>query len=119
MIRFINCLRRKTEVSEMDFRRYWDADEFAELVSRMAKATGAQHYQMKRTLVVEANERIREIRGGADPFDGTIEYWFAGVGVSLDELLEISANRKLMEDMIAYQSRFVDTARSCGYFTEG
>jgi hypothetical protein len=119
MVRFISCLRRREDISEVDFRRYWDADEFADLVTRMARAVGAEHYQFKRTLIVEANENIQRMRGGAAPFDGVIEYWFSGRIAKLDELLEIPSTRQVLSDMNEYQAQFVDISRSCGFFTEG
>lgn len=119
MIRFINCLRRREDISEAEFRQHWDSEEFAELVVAMARAVGAEHYQVKRTLIVEANETIRRMRGGADPFDGIIEYWFSGRVAGLDELLQFPASRELLAKMTEYQSRFADLTRSCGFFTEG
>lgn len=119
MIRFISCLRRRPDIDESEFRQFWDSDEFADLVSRMATAVGADHYQFKRTLVVEANESIRKMRGGADPYDGVIEYWFTGRVAALDDLLEIPATREVLAGMQEFQSQFVDLSRSCGFFTEG
>lgn len=119
MIRFINCIRRRADISEVEFRQHWDSDEFADLVADMARAVGAEHYQYKRTLVVEANENIRRMRGGADPFDGIIEYWFSGPVAGLDELAEIPSTRELLTRMNDYQSRFSDLSRSSGFFTEG
>ena len=119
MIRFISCLRRQSGMSQAEFRHFWESDQFGDLVSRMAAAIGADHYSRKRTLVVDANEQIRRIRGGADPFDGVIEYWFSGPVASLDEVFASDANRDVMEQMNACQARFVDLSRSCGFFTEG
>lgn len=119
MIRFISCLRRKTEISQAEFQRFWESDELDSLVMRMAEAIGADHYTKKRTLVVDANVQIQRIRGGADPFDGIIEYWFSGPVAGLEEIFAIDANRELMEQMNACQSRFADLSRSCGFFTEG
>ena len=53
MIRFINCIRRRTDLTEVEFRQFWDSDEFADLIGRMARTIGAEHYQYKRTLLVD------------------------------------------------------------------
>lgn len=119
MVRFISCLRRREDISESEFRQYWDSDQFADLVTRMARTVGAEHYQFSRTLVVEANEYVRRMRGGADPFDGVVEYWFSGRFAGLDELLEIPSARETFAAMNDFQSQFVDISRSCGFFTEG
>ena len=57
--------------------------------------------------------------GGADPFDGVVEYWFSGRIAGLDELLEIPSARETFAAMNDFQSQFVDISRSCGFFTEG
>ena len=119
MIRFISCLRRKPEISHAEFQRFWESEELESLIMRMAEAIGADHFSKKRTLVVDANERIQRIRGGADPFDGVIEYWFSGGVAGLDEIFASDANRDLMEQMNALRSCFADLSRSCGFFTEG
>jgi len=119
MIRFINCVRRRADITEIEFRQYWDSEEFADLVSRMARVVGAEHYQYKRTLLVEANQNIRQLRGGADPFDGVVEYWFPGGVTAMGDLLEIRSTREVMAEMNEYQSRFLDLSRCCGFFTEG
>ena len=119
MVRFISCLRRREDISESEFRQYWDSDQFADLVTRMARTVGAEHYQFSRTLVVEANEYVRRMRGGADPFDCVVEYWFSGRIAGLDELLEIPSARETFAAMNDFQSQFVDISRSCGFFTEG
>lgn len=119
MIRFINCVRRRPDLTELEFRQFWDSEEFADLVGRMARAVGAEHYQYKRTLLVEANKNIRQLRGGADPFDGVVEYWFSGGVAAMDDLLEIPSTREVMAEMNDYQNRFLDVSRCCGFFTEG
>lgn len=119
MIRFINCVRRRSDLTEVEFRQFWDSEEFAGLVSRMARAVGAEHYQYKRTLLVQANQNIRQLRGGADPFDGVVEYWFPGGVTAMEDLLEIRSTREVMAEMNDYQARFLDLSRCCGFFTEG
>ncbi len=119
MIRFINCVRRHPDVTEVEFRQYWDSDEFADLVGRMARAVGADHYQFKRTLLVEANQNIRQLRGGAEPFDGIVEYWFASGITAMSDLLENPSTRQIMAEMNDYQARFLDLPRCSGFFTEG
>lgn len=76
MIRFINCVKRRDDVDIGEFRRYWRDPRFEVLQGRLARALGACRYQRSLTLVVEANESIRAQRGLAEPFDGTIEYWW-------------------------------------------
>ena len=119
MTRFINCIRRRADLTELEFRQFWDSDEFADLIGRMARAVGAEHYQYRRTLLVEANNAIRQLRGGADPFDGVVEYWFGSGIAPMSDLLEIPSTRRLMAEMTEYQSQFVDLSRCCGFFTEG
>ena len=62
------------------------------------------------------NERVRQLRGGEDPYDGIIEYWWP-TAPGLDHLLTIPDSRAVFDAMHEYQAQFVDFARSTAFFT--
>ncbi len=118
MIRFINCVRRRADVSPEAFRRYWGDERFDALIRRVAERTGALRAGKSLTLAVEANVWVREERGGREPYDGTIEYWWENAA-ELIRVVGTPGTQALFHEMALYQQAFVDFSASTAFFTEG
>ena len=118
MIRFINCIKRRDNVSVEEFRRCWRDPVFPELQKELAKALGANRYHRALTLVVEANTLFQEERGLAEPGDGILEYWWVNAR-DLVNLIESPEGPAARHAMTEYQRHFVDFAATRAFFTEG
>ncbi len=118
MIRFINCVKRRPDISVEQFRQYWNSNEFESLIKQVVAISGAARYKKSATLVIEANHLVQERRGTGEPFDGVLEYWWEKAA-HLDELLARPEAEALMQKMLANQKQFADLAHSSGFFTEG
>ncbi len=117
MIRFINCIKRRGDISIEDFNRYWNSQEFEELLQRVIDITKAKNFTKNLTLDVEANVMIQKERGGGEPFDGIIEYWW-DKGSELMDLYDTDEAKQVRQQMIDYQRQFIDLAASSAFFTE-
>lgn len=117
MIRFINCIKKRDDISIENFRNYWSSREFEDLLQRVIDITKAQHFTKNLTLDVEANVMIQEERGGGEPFDGIIEYWW-DKGSELMDLYGTDEAKKVRQEMTDYQRQFIDLAASSAFFTE-
>lgn len=117
MVRFINCLKKRNDVSPEQFRKYWNDPRFAELMLRMQTLFKAKRATRNLTLQVQANVVVREERGSREPYDGVIEYWWDQARDLLD-IADTPEARALREEMKAYQQQFVDFKASTGFFTE-
>jgi hypothetical protein len=117
MIRFINCMKRRPEMSVEQFRQFWNSAEFDNLIRQNVALSGAKRYSKNATLVVEANTLIRERRGSSEPFDGVLEYWWDNAA-HLTEMLNSPQYQALIQKMLTYQQQFIDVANSSGFFTE-
>ncbi|MEW6331154.1 MAG: hypothetical protein AB1560_06825 [Pseudomonadota bacterium] len=118
MIRFINCVRRRADISSEEFRQFWNDPKFDALIGRVMAYTGATGHVKDLTLMVEANMMIRERRGGAaPPFDGVLEYSWKNAS-QLHSVLHTPQCDQLMQAMLEYQKQFVDLEKSCAFFTE-
>ncbi len=118
MIRFINCMKRKAELTPEQFREQWNSPQFAALIERVAAQTGATLYAKNATLMIEANDLVQEMRGSSEPFDGVLEYWWDNTA-RLSELTAGAEGRALNAEMLACQRQFVDLAASTAFFVEG
>ena len=66
MIRFINCVRRRKDISVDEFRRYWNSPEFEYLFERLFIIVQPKRFSKNLTLQVSANEQIRQERAVAN-----------------------------------------------------
>ena len=117
MIRFINCVRKRSDVSSEQFREYWNDPKFDAIIDRVTEYTGATGRSKNLTLMVAANELMHERRAFGEPFDGVLEYWWEDAG-QLNAVLNSPQCDVLMKTMLEYQKQFVDLEKSCAFFTE-
>jgi hypothetical protein len=117
MIRYLNCLKKKSEITPEDFREFWNDAAFNELISEVANLSKAIRYTKDLVLQVEMGDRLLRDRGMSEPCDGVIEYyWESAAG--LESLYETTQGQDLLGRIDHYQSQFIDLARSTAFFTE-
>jgi uncharacterized protein (TIGR02118 family) len=116
MIKLVYCVRRKAEISQAEFSRYW-LEEHGPLVKSVADALRARRYVQSHSTAAEVNAGLSESRGLGEPFDGITEVWWE----SVEELVAGTATaegrdaaRRLQED----ESHFIDFADSRLFLTE-
>ena len=117
MIRFINRVRRRQDISLEQFRRHWNSAEIEVLYERLNAIVQPLRFSRNLTLQVGANELIRDERGSGEPFDGTVEFWWQNAG---DLLQKYDSNeaRRVRESMLDLQERFIDMGGCRAFFTE-
>jgi hypothetical protein len=114
MIKFIQCVKRKPEMSVADFRQYWQ--QYRDRFRAVAEAVGSVRCSESMTLTVERNLEIMLSRGTSEPFDAVAEIWVtsaADVGQALDS----EATQNLLDELQRLQSEFMDLGRSSFFFT--
>lgn len=117
MIRFINCVRRRKDISAEEFRRYWNSPEFDYLFEQLFLIIQPRRFAKNLTLQVSANEQIRQERGSGEPFDGTLEYWWHDARELLEKYDSTDA-RKIRQELLEYQQQFIDIPNCRAFFTE-
>jgi uncharacterized protein (TIGR02118 family) len=116
MVKLVYCLRRRDDVPEEEFHRYW-LEDHGPLVRSVGDAIGAVRYVQSHTVAPDLNAFLQESRGSTEPYDGITEVWWESLealqaGLGRPEALE--AQQRLVED----ESTFIDFARSCVFMTE-
>ena len=117
MIRYINCFRKKTDLTDEEFRHYWSSPEFNTLVDRVVALYGAERCAKNLALKVQATRELIEARGIGEPYDAVLEYWWNDAR-HLQEKYESPEARLLSEEMAKYQEQFIDLSRSTAFFME-
>ena len=113
MIKFIQCVRRKSGLSVAEFRQHWDA--YREKVQILAEVSQAVRFAMSTTLRVEENIRIMMSRGTDEPYDGLVEIWWKK-GPDALEILSRPEARAQLEAIRHLQEEFMDLGKSSFFF---
>jgi hypothetical protein len=117
MIRYINCIRKKADISPEEFREYWCGAEYRELLDKIASYYQAARYSRNLTLRVEMGDKLISDRGLDEPYDGTIEFYWENAN-QLSKLYDSAEAKAMAEQINKYQSEFIDLSRSTAFFTE-
>lgn len=117
MIRFIHCVKARSDISPVDFRNFFTGPELKSFLDKAIEMTNAVSYRLSSTLNIEANTGLMEERGGAEPFDGILEIWWEN-GSDLMKIRESEEFKQAMYESTAYQMQFVDFSRSSRFFVE-
>jgi hypothetical protein len=117
VIRFINCIRKRADLTPEQFRHYWTDPRFDAIIQRVVDYTGASGHAKNLTLIVSANDLIRKWRSAGEPYDGVLEYWWSDAS-RLHSLISTPQCDLLLKAMLDYQREFVDLGGSRAFFTE-
>ena len=117
MIDVVLCIRRRPDISEKEFHRYW-REEHGKLVASYAELLGMTSYVQQHRLTTGLESIIEEARGcPPEAFDGIAVIGFE----SLDDMAAKGAEPAALaaaEELAADERRFIDHANSRIFFTE-
>ena len=117
MIRYINCFRKKPDISSQEFRDYWCGPEYNALIEKLADFYMAARYTKNLALKVEMGQRLISDRGMDEPYDGVIEFYWENAQ-QLPSLYESPQAQDLAEQVRKYQGEFIDLSRSTAFFSD-
>jgi uncharacterized protein (TIGR02118 family) len=116
MIKLVYCLRKRADVPDAEFYRYW-LENHGPLVRGFAQAIGARKYIQSHTVLPALNAAFAASRDLAPAYDGITEVWWddaaaleAGMGTAEGQ----EAHRRLKED----EAKFIDFSQSRVFMTE-
>ena len=117
MIRHIKCIRKNPDLSDEEFRTFWNAPEYEDLNQQLVTLTKSIRHTRNLALKVAATQRIIADREFIDPFDAVIEVWWEAAS-QLMELYDTPEAQQLRKIISDYENQFIDTSRSTAFFTE-
>ena len=114
MITFVQCVRRRPEVTPAEFQRHWE--RYGEQIRALAAASNAVRSSLSRLLAVEENLALMASRGTAEPFDGLAQIsWASGSAAMAD--VERAFAGPAIAAMQQHQAEFMDLKRCSFFFT--
>ena len=118
MVRFIHCMKARSDISDSDFRNFFNGQKMNDFIEKTIELTKPVGCKLSLTLKIEANTMLLEERGGEEPFDGLIEMWWEK-GSDLMKIRETEEFKQVMEEAVEFQKQFVDFSRSSRFFVDG
>lgn len=116
MVKLVFCIKRRQDLSEEEFFRYW-REEHADLVTRIAPVMGIKRYIQSPLFPAPMNEIIQQLHGACDAYDGVAELWWDDIDAFIEAVGSpegMEAEAELRDD----EANFIDLAASCIFFTE-
>ena len=116
MIKLVYCVRKRGDIEDEEFHRYW-LENHGPLVKSFAKTIKAVRYVQSHTVLPEVNRSLVEGRGLKPPYDGITEIWWN----SLEDLMAgygTEEGAKVAEALKADESKFIDFSESQIFMTE-
>ena len=107
MIRHIKCIRKNPDLSDEEFRAFWNAPEYEDLNQQLVTLTKSTRHTRNLALKVEATQRIIADREFIDPFDAVIEFWWEAAS-QLMELYDTPEAQQLRKKISENESQFID-----------
>lgn len=111
MLKWVQCVRRRPEVTVVEFRRKWQ--EYGEAIVSLGAELGAVRVEVSAALVVDANAEWQLRRGSAAPFDGLAEIHFSGSAPEFFAAIVQPGPEELAARLLRLQEDFVDVSHSC------
>ena len=116
MIKLVYVVRRRSDVSPEEFRRYW-LEEHGPLVKSIAPEHGSRRYVQSHTIDTPLNDALVSIRGMSPWYEGITEIWSDSLEAIQATLASEDGQRafgRLGED----EAKFIDIANSTIFLTE-
>jgi uncharacterized protein (TIGR02118 family) len=116
MISVMFCIRRKPELSQEEFHRYW-RDVHGPLVAPYAEVLGMRRYIQHHGVPGPITEGVGRARGTDVPFDGLAQVYFDDVETMLASGRS-PEGRAAMKTLMADEANFIDFATSSMFLVE-
>jgi hypothetical protein len=113
MIKLIQCVRRKPDMTVSEFRKHWEI--YRDALNDLARSSGAVRATVNTELEVPQNTSLMTNRGTATPFDGVLEVWWKK-GPDMLAFFNRPDIQARLKDIRLLQEEFMDLARSSFFF---
>ena len=117
MIKLLRCLKRRSDISAGEFRRFWNDPEYEALLGKLVEMSQAISYTRSLTLQIDINRQLAELHGTSKPYDGVVVICWGNAQAILAMQNEDEGLRSV-DDVLAFEDQFIDRSQSRYFFTE-
>lgn len=118
MIKYVYLIRKRPDVSEPEFRRMWDSEQFNRLLQSVVAKVGGFELQKSLVLKIDFNKELNESRNVDEPgYDAMLEYVMDDAH-DLNDRIASEDFRQEFAELEAMERQFIDFEHSQRFFTE-
>lgn len=116
MLKLVYCVRKRADVSDEEFHRYW-LMQHGPLVRAFQQAMGAARYVQSHTVDPDLNALLQASRGSTRAYDGITEVWWID-RADFERGLATEEGRAAAQALLEDERNFIDLAASSLFMTE-
>ena len=113
MVKFIQCIRKKPEISLQEFRLFWKS--YQAKAAELARSVNAVGLTFSTTLAVDENLQVMLVRGTSEPYDGIVEFRVSNAPRMMEKL-ETAPAREIWKEFREMQNEHIDLENSAFFF---
>ena len=117
MIRLLRCMMKRADISDMEFRRYWQSNDYRQLLEECLEMTDGIRFQTNLVLKVDQNAAIQHARGTRPSYDGVVEIFWSNTHKAV-EMFQAEEGKPLTTRLLDYEHQFIDFSESSISITE-
>ncbi len=117
MLKLTFCMHRLSHLSRDEFQNYWMNQHPLSAPRNAAELLGIRKYVQVFPIPEEDNKQVKEIRDGADEFDGVAEIWIDDLETFTTKW-KTGEGKKAFESFLEDEKNFVDWERSVCFLAE-
>ena len=117
MIKLMRCLKRRSDISAEEFRRFWNDPEYVASIAKLGEMSDAISHTRSLTLQIEINQELADLHGTLEPYDGVIEICWENAQTVL-AVRNSDTGVRAVDDVLAFEDQFIDRTESRYFFTE-
>ena len=117
MLKLTFCMHRLPHLTRDEFQNYWMNQHPLSAPRNAAELLGIRKYVQVFPIPEEDNKQVKEIRNGADGFDGVAEIWIDDLETFTTKW-KTGEGKKAFESFLEDEKNFVDWERSVCFLAE-
>jgi hypothetical protein len=117
VIKLLRCLKRRSDISIEEFRRFWNDPEYAALLNNLSEMSAAISHTRSLTLQIDINQELADLHGTLEPYDGVVETCWKNAQTVL-AMRNTDKGVQAVDDALAFEDQFIDREASRYFFTE-
>ena len=117
MLKLTFCMHRLPHLTRDEFQNYWMNQHPLSAPRNAAEVLGIRKYVQVFSIPEEDNKQVKEIRDGADEFDGVAEIWIDDLETFTTKW-KTGEGKKTFESFLEDEKNFVDWERSVCFLAE-
>jgi len=113
----MRCLKRRSDISAEEFRRFWNDAEYAALIANLGEMSEAISHTRSLTLQIDINQELADLHGTLEPYDGVVEICWENAQTVM-AIRDSDTAVQAVDDTLAFEDQFIDREESRYFFTE-